>query len=728
MLLSTATFAVDVLAQSEDVSKATLDAGTNSTWYDSEKQSWVYPSGQWTATGESSLDARHRATVTPKELSFDFGKWLGDTLAGLASFFRDVFSSIRNLLFAILIILLTTLFVYVVVAVIKGSSNPFAWRRSKSNQSTKPQFDPAKIVDLPFAVDSPTGDLLGQAEEFRRNGDYARSIIFLYGHLLVELDANGLIHLQRGKTNRMYLREMRKAQEPLKYLQYFVQVFEAVFFGRYPIDKEQCERAWKLLPKFNQAVEETAAAQHAGELLSTNAALTASTSLNDISMGASTGGLILLLVSSIGCSTSIFPAEKYGESKGSKSRSALGGFGLFAAICSESGYRTFQSTAFSSRAQKLDTIVWAPKDYRMPTEKELNWLNDWLEAGSNRTLIYVGRDYSPSESYWKNGAETLAPESRADCRVRQALAKNQLDRLFDKHEQIESPWFRLEEKQPFTRRITAFQGPWAKLIQNESTHVVVHRVLSPMLTAWKQNIPKPIDEVYSPWEESTETAKIETVNRGRPTVNTLLKSDKGEPLISRIRFSHWGESQVLVFANGSFLMNEGLTFPGNRKLAFEILNDQPTKARVGFISTEGEVPVGNSDDSEGASGFELLRVWPLSLISMHGLILGFVAMLALWPIFGRPQKLPSTSTTDFGKHIEALGDLLYLSKDRSFALEKIAEYFREVRNDAASDWSKHRVEPNSLPTPVQKIVHKVANPFADKSNIAPSHETETKPS
>ncbi len=127
---------------------------------------------------------------------------------------------------------------------------------------------------------------------------------------------------------------------------------------------------------------------------------------------------------------------------------------------------------------------------------------------------------------------------------------------------------------------------------------------------------------------------------------------------------------------------------GESAVGDRVVERPSPKSRVGFLSNYGKTMVRNPGDPAEVSGFELLRVWPLSLISMHGLIVGFVAMLALWPIFGRPQRMPSPSTTDFGKHIEALGDLLYLSKDRAYALARIAEYFREVRGDLTGEWSK----------------------------------------
>jgi hypothetical protein len=128
--------------------------------------------------------------------------------------------------------------------------------------------------------------------------------------------------------------------------------------------------------------------------------------------------------------------------------------------------------------------------------------------------------------------------------------------------------------------------------------------------------------------------------------------------------------------------------------------------RLGFLSNSGSLYVRQLGEPDEPEGFAMLRVWPLSLLSMHGLFVGFIAILALWPIFGRPQRLPYPSNADFGKHIEALGDLLYRSRDREYALQRIAEYFREVRRDSSSPWSEHIVDlppPSNPPDPPKAI-------------------------
>lgn len=702
------------LAFSDDggLAKEVLKRGTSPTWFNAETGEWTYPEAHRAGTNEQSIASRDKYIYQPPPPT-STGTFWQDLFRGMADFFGEFIGIVAKLL---LILAIVGIIAFLVMTFIKGTANPFDWRKSQATVNTLAVHDPAKIVDLPFSVEAPSGDLLGQADAFRRNGDYARSIVYLFGHVLVELDSKGLIHLQRGKTNRMYLRELKHDSELTKYQQYLIQVFEAVFFGRYTITQEICDRCWDLLPGLNEAIAKAVAVRQAGALPPTPTPPT----VVDVNVGtASLGWLMLATMLAVGCTGEKFPSEAYGESKHRKGRTALGGLGLFVEFCEGRGLRTFEQSILTPRAYKLDAIVWAPKDFRLPNQREQNWFNDWLADGSKRTLIFVGRDYSPSGNYWKKAAASAQPADRAVYRFQQGKADNELTALFEDIGADSCDWFQLDDKKVLTRDVKSFQGPWSKSMSSLESHVVLRRTLSPKTERWKQTLEAvdpsffAFDEPKPPEEESDEPKPID---RGRPTVEHLLKSDQGEPLVWQMRYKHWGESRIVVLANASLVANEGMTMPGNQHLAGELLKDLPAKSRVGFLSNFGKTLVRNPGDPAEVSGFELLRVWPLSLISMHGLIVGFVAMLALWPIFGRPQRTPSPSTTDFGKHIEALGDLLYLSKDRQYALSRIADYFREVRGDLSSEWSKRPAPATSTvplpPAPQPPIQLANASPLA----------------
>lgn len=134
-------------------------------------------------------------------------------------------------------------------------------------------------------------------------------------------------------------------------------------------------------------------------------------------------------------------------------------------------------------------------------------------------------------------------------------------------------------------------------------------------------------------------------------------------------------------------MNAGLVNHGNRRLAGRIIQTISPKGRLGILTPDRPIVIRGPDNPDELKGFELLRIWPLSLISIQAIFLGIITLLALWPVFGRPRRIAKESTTDFGKHVEAMGLLLQETNDRYYAAIKIAEYFRDVRKEPNSVWA-----------------------------------------
>jgi len=112
-----------------------------------------------------------------------------------------------------------------------------------------------RVESLPFDIKRPQSDLLGQAQDHRRRGEYGEAIIYLYSYLLVELDKAQVIHLARGKTNREYLRETRRAAPLDSILEPSMIAFEDVFFGHYELPAARFEACWSRLGEFQQAIQ-----------------------------------------------------------------------------------------------------------------------------------------------------------------------------------------------------------------------------------------------------------------------------------------------------------------------------------------------------------------------------------------------------------------------------------------------------------------------------------------
>ena len=87
-----------------------------------------------------------------------------------------------------------------------------------------------------------------------------------------------------------------------------------------------------------------------------------------------------------------------------------------------------------------------------------------------------------------------------------------------------------------------------------------------------------------------------------------------------------------------------------------------------------------------ASGMELLTVWPISLVTIHGVLLGLVVCLMLLPIFGRPRKVRRVDHSDFGDHLDAVAALMNRAGGEEFAKQRISEYFKRIRGENSGPW------------------------------------------
>ena len=115
--------------------------------------------------------------------------------------------------------------------------------------------DADRVESLPFHVAAAKTDLLAEAQRLYEAGDYNGAIIYLYSHLLVQLDRHQAIRLTRGKTNRQYLWEVGPTKPLGRLLESAIVVFEEAFFGNHSISRRQCETCWNNLPEFHRLLE-----------------------------------------------------------------------------------------------------------------------------------------------------------------------------------------------------------------------------------------------------------------------------------------------------------------------------------------------------------------------------------------------------------------------------------------------------------------------------------------
>ena len=130
---------------------------------------------------------------------------------------------------------------------------------------------------------------------------------------------------------------------------------------------------------------------------------------------------------------------------------------------------------------------------------------------------------------------------------------------------------------------------------------------------------------------------------------------------------------------------DGRDWTEHRKLAGRLITACGEPRKVAFLeSGPGGPPILEEEPGTGLpTGLEALIIWPIGCILMHFAVVGILYCFAGFPIFGRPQKLPADSVADFGKHIDALGELLQRTGDPGYASERLAHYQQTVRGETA---------------------------------------------
>jgi hypothetical protein len=118
-----------------------------------------------------------------------------------------------------------------------------------------------RVEELPVRMRGPVSDLLHAARQQYLAGNYSEAIIYLYSHLLLQLDRRNLIRLTRGKTNRQYLREVADWVSLQGLVASAMVLFEDVFFGERQLERERFESVWNKLDQFDALVEQAAGSQ-----------------------------------------------------------------------------------------------------------------------------------------------------------------------------------------------------------------------------------------------------------------------------------------------------------------------------------------------------------------------------------------------------------------------------------------------------------------------------------
>ena len=339
-----------------------------------------------------------------------------------------------------------------------------------------------------------------------------------------------------------------------------------------------------------------------------------------------------------GCGAPELETE-YGKRAGPAGRS-VNGTAVLAEMFAAAGHRVESRRALSPAVREARTIVWFPDDFAPPSGDARMWLDDWLENGADHTLIYVGRDFDAEPMYWRKVAKSVTAEQQSMHKRRQAEADY---RYRMARKTIPAPrfddWFETEQKDaPLSVR--DLSGPWAEGIEAARTEI-------------------PLANKIKSSEE----------------VSILLDSKAGVLATLEYPDATLFNRRIIV-ANGSFLLNLPLVNHEHRKLAGKLIAEVGEPGRLVFLeSSAGGPPVFSKEPEQSMSGaWAITRIWPISAILLHLAALGIIFCFARYPIFGVPIEPPPPPLSDFGEHVKALGKLLARTRDRPFALGKLAHY------------------------------------------------------
>jgi hypothetical protein len=298
-------------------------------------------------------------------------------------------------------------------------------------------------------------------------------------------------------------------------------------------------------------------------------------------------------------------------------------------------------------AKKADCIVWFANDDRPPSDDVCAWLDDWLYAAPGRTLIYVGRDYDAATAYWKQVRQGTQGEEHKRLSRRLADAQNErLAHTAGLKPTVDCPWFEIDRTQP-RRDVRNLQG-------------------------------------RTRWLDGIDPTKVEIELGARiipPSDARSLLRDGKDRLVSRVQYD---DSQMILVANGSFLLNLPLVNHQHRKLAAKLVDEiGATPQQVVFL----DVPSGNpgildADPQQTHLGvLDWLKHPTLGMVVLHLAALATLVIYCRAPIFGLPKTAAAAASADFGQHVAALGSLLERAGDEEYARGRIAAYEALVRRE-----------------------------------------------
>lgn len=302
---------------------------------------------------------------------------------------------------------------------------------------------------------------------------------------------------------------------------------------------------------------------------------------------------------------------------------SINGVRVFADILRERGRDVVVAAALSPRiAEDVQSIVVFQSQFGRLSDEARGFLEEFLDSDPSKSVVLVLRDFDASVPYWEAMLER--PEVKNDKAAAEAVAQahNRANSHFLVRTNVsvdlnDGVWYGLDEKtSPTVRRSSRIDDPWNLLADFDGGRADLHfrrRLL----------LPENAERIWSSGDD------------------TLLAEING----------YYGD--LFVVANGSFLLNGALVNPEHRKLAIALTSLLGNARKVALVRSDRFY---QKDSEQGL--LRLLTTYPNPWVLGH---LAALLLLFCWyrfPIFGRPRETETAEPRRFGRHVEALGDLL----------------------------------------------------------------------
>jgi Domain of unknown function (DUF4350) len=361
-------------------------------------------------------------------------------------------------------------------------------------------------------------------------------------------------------------------------------------------------------------------------------------------------GALVACLALAGCEKEL--VTEYGRYSGSVGRQSVNGLGVLGSMFEHAGHTVSVARWLSpSVGEKADVIVWAPDDAAPPSQAVRDWFERWMWQDQGKTLIYIGRDYDAEATYWQAILPGAPEDERAE--IERRLRRARVEQSFRRRvasDKTDCQWFTAQTGLPH-RDLRTLEGDESWLADVDPSKTEIERDT--------RLIPAAFAEV--------------------------LLASGDDVLVSRQEI---GYGQLIVVSNGSFLLNLPLVNHEHRKLAGKLIDLVEPNSRVVFLETEGAPTIHDKDpEVHTRGGLDILGVEPLNRVFLHLSVLGVIFCFARLPIFGRPGPLPVPPASDFGQHVEAVGELLAKTGDSSYAAARLLHYQQSGRHEASGGQS-----------------------------------------